>query len=230
MVQRCMTIKTRTIGSPALHKQLLIGVEHVRDKDLIEAVKQTILERKPSTVGLEVPESWLMRREANLSFGLFDAIEIALSQEKIKVIPLEKDDTYALAIVAFRAARILRGDPFQEENLELSRKFHPAAFKFLFAEYQRALKLSKRYKRVAELIPLIRRVNRRREREMLATIETEKPDIALLGNAHAEALQERLSSFGYIYMFREEQEQFLDNVLAIMKGASLDQRLPGYQL
>lgn len=177
-------------------KSLLIGIGHGDDMELRPVFKK-LAEIKPKKVGLELPDNYQQIRKAGITDGFFFSIADALEDKGVEVVPLETYRAHFAAQTRQMAEEMVEGRGAQmEEFVNETRQISPEAFAITSKEFERAKRLLR--KGAGVIAELDTRLCRIREVGMLRTIEKVKPEVAIMGFYHADAIIGKLPEFNYI--------------------------------
>jgi len=191
-------------------EKMLWGVAHAIDRpEELKAVMRGILERTPSSVGLELPEDYFDRNPPEYSDPYFFGDIALFSRDNgIKVVPLEDPELWDTSIAITNAYTVVNGH-LRRENLERAKEKMKHTVE-MFPEKRRMVKGFKRqvtktlqilgksaYPSIEALMAMKNDYDGKRNKYMTQSTLSKQPDIVIIGDAHAQAIKGALP--GYVY-------------------------------
>ena len=195
-------------------QKLIIGARHVDEKELND-INALILQRQPSKVGLELPEDHLQREEHKIGAYFFSDINSYSANLGIKVLYLESPAAWDSHQV-IDMAKAVREGRLKESGIqkEMGRINNDLANSSAYTAPERLYQqifFRERYKKVLGVladIPALEEITRlwdalnaERESHVLHRICKEKPDIVVIGDAHARKLKGSLPEYQYLRLY-----------------------------
>jgi len=195
-------------------QKLIIGTKHIDEKELND-INALILRHQPSKVGLELPEDHLQREKHGIGTCFFSDINSYLANNGIQAIYLESpaawDNHHVIDMAkAVREGRLKESDMREEIDRINNNMANSSAYTAPEILYQ-LIFFRERYKKVLRVlvdIPGLEEITRlwdssnvERELHVLHRICKDKPDIVIIGDAHARKLKGSLPEYQYLRLY-----------------------------
>ena len=188
-------------------RNMIVGVMHSDDAEINEVL--SILKNKSfSTIGLELPQDYLLEESRGATTSFFGKLATILTAQGKKVIPL--DDTelleqgrivgIAFALANNQADRKIRIEfeiSFFKDRIQNCSKDEVYVASRTSDMHNKALELVNKTTN-EELCSLFGKSVRDRTAWSLEKVRRDKPQIVVMGNNHAYSLAKQLPNYAYI--------------------------------
>lgn len=186
----------------AQDKRIILGVSHLPETidDTIEKIKSY----SPRSIGLELREDYKKMQREGFRTDFFSDIADFGERNSIKVIPLENPDFVEEMHALARTREVVFGriskEHYENKILKIIGTIESGyvapenifELKRFFGIYQNTLNLIERCGTPEKIDEAMKDLNRRRENYFVKKVESENPEMVIIGMGHLKAMQEKL--------------------------------------